>query len=47
MSVLFICAQRAQRKDMLPTISKIISRISNGRERKTNCIKIKPLESFC
>lgn len=46
-SIFLRCAQRAQKKDMSPTILKIISGTSDGSERKTNCIKIKPLESFC
>lgn len=47
MSIFLICVQRFQRKDMSPTVLKMISRTLDGRERETNCIKIKPLESFC
>lgn len=41
------CAQTALRKDMSLAILKTISRTSDGSKRKTNCIKIKPLENFC
>lgn len=47
MSTLLIYSQRAQRKDMSPTILKVISRTSDGSEGKTNCLEIKPLEAVC
>lgn len=44
MSTLLTYSQRAPRKDMSPTILKVISRTSDGSEGKTNCLAIKPPE---
>lgn len=47
MSTLLIYSLRAQRKDMSPTILKVILRTSDSSEGKTNCLAIKPVEAVC